>query len=452
MRDSRSAALLAFAVLTLVPLLGRADDWPQWLGPQRDGIWREKGILEKFPASGPKILWRTPIGGGYAGPAIADGKVYVNDRVLGDGIKNPNNPFDKNPLKGQERLLCLDAASGKQLWEHTYDCTYRISYPAGPRTTPSVVDGKVYSIGAMGDLHCVNAADGSLVWKKNFVKDYEAKVPLWGFAGSPLVDGDKVICLVGGKDAVAVAFDRKTGAEVWKSLSLEKGDPGYCPPMIFQLVGRRQLLIWTAEGVNGLDPETGKAIWSYDWPIQAGMSIPTPRQDGDRIFLTAFYAGSVLLEAIKEKPFIKEVWKLKGRSEQPKDTKALHSVMPAPFLRDGFVYGVCSYGELRCLKLADGSRIWSDQRATGYTKPVRWANAFLIPNEDRFFLFNERGDLVIAHLTPKGYEEIDRGHVIDPTGPIGPDRKVVWVHPAFANKVMYVRNDREILAVDLAAK
>src|SRR5215469_11971433 len=127
-----SLSLLIPAVLLSLPTLARADDWPQWLGPQRDGVWRETGILDRFPKGGPKVRWRTPLGGGYAGPAVAGGRVYVTDRVLAPGVRNPDNPFGRGKLAGKERVLCLDEATGKLLWEHAYDCTYTISYPAGP--------------------------------------------------------------------------------------------------------------------------------------------------------------------------------------------------------------------------------------------------------------------------------------------------------------------------------
>src|SRR5262249_35824865 len=181
------------------------DDWPQWLGPQRDGVWRETGILEKFPKDGPKVRWRAPVGGGYAGPAVADGKVFVLDRVLSPGSKDPDNLFARSKSEGVERVLCLEEATGKVLWKHEYECKYDVSYPCGPRCTPVVAGGKVYTLGAMGNLFCLEEATGKVAWSKDFVKDYRAPVALWGFAAHPLLDGDKLICLVGGENVV-VAF------------------------------------------------------------------------------------------------------------------------------------------------------------------------------------------------------------------------------------------------------
>ncbi len=158
-----------------------------------------------------------------------------------------------------------------------------------------------------------------------------------------------------------------------------------------------------------------------------------------------------MLKLDADKPGASVVWKSKARSERPDGTTDLSAILCTPYIRDGHVYGVCSYGELRCLKEADGSRVWQDLRATGDQKePVeRWANAFLTPQGDRWFLFNEKGDLIIAKLSPKGYEEIDRAHLLEPTGPLQ-DRKVVWSHPAYANRCCFVRNDKEIICVSLA--
>ena len=455
MRPTRTRPGFCFLLCTvsfILPTLVRADDWPQWLGPKRDGVWRETGILDKFPDGGLKVRWRTPIGGGYAGPAVVKDRVYVTDRVLPDGVKNPDNPFATDRVPGTERVLCLDESSGKILWKHEYDCPYRISFPAGPRTTPVVSDGKVYTLGAMGDLFCLNAENGKVLWSKNFPKDYKAPVPLWGFAAHPLLDGDKLICLVGGKDSIAVAFDRNTGAEKWHALSFQKRGTqlGYCPPMIYTIGGKRQLIIWHPESVNGLDPETGKVYWSQPFAVRANLTVSTPRLSGNQLFLTSFYNGAMMLKFDGDKPTV--VWRSHVQSEQADRTDTLNSIIPTPFLKDGYIYGVCSYGELRCLRLKDGERVWMTLKATGAKdESERWANAFLIAQGDRFFLPNEKGDLSIAKLTPKGYEEIDRAHILAPTTPLEPDRKVNWSHPAFAHKSMYARNDKEIVCVSLAS-
>jgi outer membrane protein assembly factor BamB len=456
-RGRRVLAGLVLLVSACAANTARADDWPQWLGLKRDGVWREAGILDKFPPGGPKPKWTAKIGGGYAGPAVAGGKVYVTDRVLAPGERNPDDPFSKGKIKGMERVICLNVADGEVQWVHEYPRTYEgLSYATGPRATPLVAGGKVYTLGAMGDLYCLNAENGQIIWWKELPKKYEFNVPMWGFAGHPLLDGDRLICLVGGKGSVAVAFNKDTGAEVWKNLSAK--EPGYAPPMIYENEGKRLLIIWDPESINALDPVTGKRYWTTPFGdkkyVGAGMTIPTPRLTGDELYLSAFYAGSVLLKLHGEgKPEVR--WKAHGRSEMPEDTEALHCVMSTPFIKDGHIYGVDSYGELRCLKLDTGERLWSTfAPVTG--KSTRWGNAFLTPQGDRVFLFNEKGELVIARLTPKGYEEIDRARILDPTTPIpgfkGAARMVVWTYPAFADRCLFVRNDREIVCVSLAAE
>lgn len=442
----------------------RADDWPQWLGPKRDGVWRETGILDKFPAGGPKVRWRVPVGLGYAGPAVASGKVYVHDRLLAENARNPDNPFSRNLVKGKERILCLDEASGKQLWEHAYDCNYEVSYPAGPRCTPTVASGKVYALGTMGDLLCLDAATGKVLWSKNFVKDYQVTVPMWGFCSHPLVDGDRLICLVGGQDTAVVAWNKDTGKEIWHALSVASGPhgPGYAPATLVELGGKRQLIAWTPEAVSSLNPATGELYWTEKFRVNAGMTIPVPRQDGDKLYLSCFYSGSMMLQLDKDKPAASVLWKSKtwgagSGKEFPETTDGLHCVMSTPHIRDGYIYGICSHGELRCLDEATGRRVWESLEATGSKKDRgmdkdRWNNAFLVAQGDRFFLLNEKGDLIIARLTPKGYEEISRTHLLEATNRMGKGRSVVWSHPAFANKCVYARNDKEIVCASLAAE
>jgi outer membrane protein assembly factor BamB len=435
----RRSLLLTAVALTTSPAL--ADDWPQWLGPRRDGVWREAGIISTFPKDGPKIRWRTPIGGGYAGPAVVKNRVYITDR-LHDGPPGGK----KKASTGKERVLCLDEATGKILWKYEYPCTYQIGYPAGPRTTPLVSDGKVYTLGAMGDLLCLDAAAGKLLWSKNFIKDYDASAQQWGFAAHPLLDGERLICVVGGPGSIAVAFHKDTGKELWRSISAQQ--QGYCPPMIYQIGGKRQLIIWHPDAVASLDPETGKKYWSQPFKVKAGISIATPRLMDDMLYVSCFYNGSLMLKLDKDKPGASVLWQRKGRSEYADETDALHSLMCTPWLKDGHIYGVCSYGHMRCLKAETGARLWQTlQPTTG--KEVRWGNAFIVPHQDRYFLFNEKGDLIIARLSPKGYEEVGRAHILEPSNRF-PGRLVVWSHPAFANRCMYARNDTEIVCVALS--
>ncbi len=431
-----------FAAATLL----RAEDWPQWLGPRRDGVWRETGIMDSLPTNGLKFRWRTAIGSGYSGPAVAGGRAYVMDRQLGSGAKAPANAFARGEIPGSERVLCLDAASGQILWQHVYDCSYTVSYAAGPRVTPAVADGRVYTLGAEGHLLCLDSGTGRVVWSQHFQKSFGVKTPVWGFAGHPLVDGRKLICLAAGEGTVAVAYDKDTGAELWRALSAK--EPGYAPPVIYEFGGRRQLILWHPEAVNALDPETGRVLWTFPIvpSVRSGMSIATPLKTGDNLFLTSFYNGSLLLRVSATNA--SEVWRSRKVSER--DTDGLHSVMATPLIEGGHIYSPCSYGQFRCLKVETGDRLWETYAPTS-GKSARWGNAFVVKHGARAILFSEQGDLIFARLSPEKYDEIGRARLLAPDNR-DPGRPVVWSHPAFANRCVYARNDHEIVCVSLAAE
>jgi outer membrane protein assembly factor BamB len=433
-------------VATGLPRL-RADDWPQWQGPRADGVWREMGIVEKFPAGGPPVRWRVPVGAGYSSPAVANGRVFLTDRPDSQTRGQPGGALERAKEAGRERVLCFDEKDGRLLWQHEYDCPYFISYPSGPRASPTVAGNRVYTLGAEGDLHCLDVATGRVVWARSFKKDYSVTTQTWGFAAPPLVDGHRVICMVGGEGHTVVAFDRETGKEIWRSLNAR--ETGYAPMTILEAGGRRQLIAWDSEALNGLDPETGQVYWSEPFKTKMAHAIGTPRRNGDFLFISSFFDGSMLLRLDAAQPKATADWQIKGRSETR--SEGLHSLMSTPFIEGGHIYGVCSFGQLRCLNLATGERVWETLVPTSRDgKPARWMTAFLVKHEDRFFIYNETGDLIIARLTPQGYEEISRAHLLDPTNRAG-GRDVHWSHPAFANRSVYVRNDRELLCADLRA-
>jgi outer membrane protein assembly factor BamB len=438
----------------------RADDWPQWLGPHRDGVWRETGLIDAFPKDGPVIRWRAAIGSGYGGPAVAAGRVYVLDRVLGPQAVRPRNPFQRVTVPGIERVLCLNEADGKVLWTHEYDCPYGLSYGAGPRTTPAVAGKFVYTLGAEGDLRCLDADSGKLLWSQKLSEEKKKPTPMWGFAGSPLVDGDKVICPTGDPDAVLSAFDRTSGKLLWSALSAK--EPGYSSPVIYEAAGKRQMIQWDPDSVNSLDPETGKVYWTVKHgPCRYGMSIVTPRfshdaQLGDLLLVTSQYEGSLMLKLAQDEkgePTASVLWKRAGKSERKTD--ALHTVFAAPLMREGHVYGCDVLGQLRCLDSRTGDRLWETTDATTYDAgPQKWASTFIVPLGDsgaRCLLPNEHGDLILADLKPEGYKEISRTHLIEPAN-LDPGRPVVWSDPAFADRCIFWRNDKELVCASLAAK
>jgi outer membrane protein assembly factor BamB len=430
-------AMLGLWLSTLAAAPSWADDWPQWLGPRRDSVWREEGIIDRIPADGLKTRWRVPIAGGYAGPAMADGRVYVMDYVT-EGDQTPN-PDQRSALQGTERLLCLSAADGELLWKHQYECPYEISYPAGPRATPTVHDNRVYSLGAEGDLYCLDAASGAVVWSCNFKTRYGAKTPLWGFCGHPLVDAEKLICLVGGPDALVVAFNRENGKELWRSGNGE--EIGYSAPTIVEHGNQRQLIIWHAKALTALNPETGKVLWSEPLDPNYGMSIVTPRQAGGLLFVGGIINKSLMVRLDDQHPQARVQWY--GTNEIGIDP--VHST---PFSENGFLYGVTREGKLSAVRMDDGQVVWSHFELMPEKRRAHSGTVFVVKHQDRFFLCTDSGELVMARLSPEGYEELGRAKILEPTGD-AMGRAVVWSHPAFANRCIFARNDKVIVCLSL---
>ncbi len=437
----RRGLAAAFSILLTIAGATRAEDWPEWRGQGRRGEWRESGILDVFPADGLKLKWRAPVRAGFAGPAVAAGRLYVTDF---QPVQN---------LKGSERTLCLDEQTGKILWAQEWDADYvglMRTYATGPRATPTVDGDRVYVQGAKGALACLNARTGAVLWKKDYVKDYGTDVPVWGMVSAPLVDGPRLIVVAGGRpDAKVVAFDKLTGKEIWRALSSEKTEPGYAPPLLIEAGGRRQLIIWHPEAVTSLDPATGAVFWEQPFRIQAGLAVATPVLSGSRLLLTAFYNGPMMFDLDPARPQARVAWK--GSSNSEIQTDKLHSLISTPVIDGDHIYGICSYGQFRCLDARTGERVWETPDVT--REHARWATGFLVRNGDRYFINNDHGELIIARLSPKGYQEISRTVLIKPTANSGNRRQlgaVHWSHPAYANRHIYVRNDEEILAASLA--
>ncbi len=442
------------ALLLLTATIASAEDWPQWLGPQRDSVWREEGLLEAFPNGPLEATWRVPVALGYAGPAVADGKVYLfeYDKAGGDITDNPGA---RDKLTGSERVRCLDATTGEELWRHEYEREYYVSYPSGPRCTPTVDGDRVYTLGAEGDLRCLKTADGSLVWKKHFATDYGAPTPQWGHSAHPLVVGDTLYCLVGGEGSVAVAFDKATGVEKWRALSAPSIDneAGYCPPSMIEHSGRQQLIAFYPEAVAGLAPQSGEVLWSVPVKAAYGMSIAQPNLLGDRLFASAYGGASVLFKLPSEDaPEPEVLW-----AGSPKTSISTANVTPIPDATADVLYGVeANTSHLCAVDLKTGERLWQTQKPTLNTDKrsrARHGTAFPVRqgDSDRYWLAAENGDLILARLTPAGYEELGRKPLLEPTGSTF-GRSVWWSHPAYAERSIFARNDKELIRVSLAAE
>ena len=432
-------------VMCLMPV-ARGGDWPQWLGPERAGVWRDARVADALTDDTVKVRWRRPVGGGYAGPAVAAGRVIVTDFT-------PRGPAGDGKT-GSERVLCLDESTGEVLWSHAYDVTYTFDYRSGPRTTPVVNGDRVYTLGGEGHLLCLDVNSGKPVWSRRFADD-KAETPMWGFAAHPLIVGDNLICLTGPAPAgkLVTAFDKRTGDTRWTAL---KGkEIGYCPPTMIQSGGTRQLIIFHPESVNSLDPETGKVHWAVPFgPVRYGVSITTPRLArhptlGDLLVVSSYWDGTMVLRLAPDAPRAEVLWTRAGRGRTQSGT--LHNLMAPPLVTGIHLYGVSRGGELRCLDLATGDVAWETYAATtGDEGHVDNANAFLVPapTPDKTLLFNDRGDMILARLSPAGYQELGRKRLLEPTGS-AMRRPVLWCHPALANGSAYWRNDREIVRAAL---
>lgn len=421
--------VLIFLIFSIASSLVIAQDWPDWRGAKRDAVWNESGILNEFESDTIPIKWSVTIGPGYSGPTVANGKVYVSDRI-------------EKPVQ-QERVLCFDEKNGAKLWEFEYDCEYfGVGYPAGPRASVVIRDGKAYSLGTMGHLFCFDADSGEVVWKKDLNTAYEIVMPIWGIAATPLLVDDKIIVHVSGSNnACIVAFNKNTGKEIWRNL-VDRA--GYSAPLLIEKNGKQVVVNWTEHSLSGLNPENGEVYWRFPWKTGSGMSIATPVLANDHIFVSAFYSGSMLVKLGDDYTSAEKVWQRSGESERKTD--ALHCVMNTPVILGKYIYGVDSYGELRCLDFFTGDRIWEDQTAV---KRNRWANIHFIQHNDKIWMFNEQGELLITELSPEGFTEISRAKLIEPTKK-QLARGVTWTHPAFANKHVFIRNDNKLICADLS--
>lgn len=430
--NRQTYALLAVVGIALGVASARADDWPQWRGADRDGQWRETGLAEKLPATGVKVLWRAPVGPGYSGPTVAKGRVYVTDR------------HDEGATS--ERVHCRRAATGKRLWLYSYPVRYRVGYPLGPRASVTVADGRAYVLGTMGHFHCLDAVTGKVLWKKNLAGAYRARRLLWGLACAPLVYDGLVIVQIGGAGAACiVALDAKTGAGKWRAVD---DGASYSAPVIVKQAGRDVLVCWTKTLLVGLAPATGKVHWQIPFEITKSwqMSVTTPILDENRLFVSACYDGAMMVTLAENDLTARRLWRRRG--EAYGKTEALQCVNSTPVMFGGHVYGIDSRGQFRCIKADSGDRVWEDLSLT--PKDEKWGTVHMVQNGRRTWMFTEQGEVVIAELSPDGLKQISRARFIEPTHKIS-KRRVLWSHPAFANRCIYARSDRELVCGDLSA-
>ena len=391
------------------------EDWPRWRGPRGDGTWYGPQLPARWPDGGLRRVWRQPLGGGYGGVAVAQGRVYVMDR--------------QKDVEELERLLCVAAATGQLIWEHTYRVDYTdVAYANGPRTTPAIFDSRVYALGATGQLHCLHAETGELIWSTDLVRDHQAAVPIWGFCASPFVFEDMLMVHAGAEpNGCLIAFDRATGEKVWSSLS----DPaGYATPIVVESGGKQQLVSWTPINVRSVDARSGEFLWSVPYKVDSGMSIAMPIYEEGLVLVSGYYDGTKAIRLGEDPSDAEVIWE---------DRRNLRGHMAQPLYRDGHVYLLDRRHGLTCFELATGRKLWDAENRV--TAKARNPHATLVwaGHEDRALILNSDGDLILARLNPAGYGELSRANIIGET----------WAHPAYAGTRVYARNDTELVCRSL---
>jgi len=371
-------------------------------------------LPDAWPEAGLPRIWRQPIGGGYAGVIVADGRVLVMDR-------------QQQPAE-VERVLAFDASTGTPLWTHEYPLAYgKLDYGNGPRAAPTIFEGRVYTLGAVGHVQCLDLGTGNTIWAHDCVGRMQAKIPDWGFAVSPVVWRDLVIVHVGVPKGSFVAFDRATGKEVWRACD----DPaGYATPIIVERAGGPQLIGWTPENVVGIALATGRVEWRVPYKVNYGVSIATPIVRDDLVFVTGYWEGSKMIRLGRAAADATLLWE---------ENKYLRGLMSQPLHRGGYGYSLDKQFGLACFELATGNKLWDDDNRLTPRGRNPQVTLVWLGDGDRAIALNSEGELVLVRLTPAGYEEQSRTKIIGPT----------WAHPAYAGRYAFARDDQELVCVEL---
>ncbi len=419
----------AWILLLLIQGTLNASDWPQWRGPNRDGVWAGSDVIASFPADGLVPEWQVPVGLGYSSPIIADGMLYLSDLVVEKPVVH-------------ERVLCFNARTGKRVWMTQHDATapdwfFNPEQMRGPGATPVIRNGRVYALGMFYQLTCLDARTGAVIWKRDLLKEYQ--LPPSSLDASPLVDGNLLIAAIGGRpDAGVVAFDLLTGREVWRSLAEAAT---WSSPVIVSAGGTRQLIVWMRQSITSLNPTNGAVYWREP-TVSGGSSgfsaVSTPVLHGDRLLVSG-----LMFQLDPTHPAARVLW-----PDTPSGTARILSDTSTPLFDDEFIYSPRSGGVFVCLEAATGRELWQTNTVT---ELHQGAGVHLIPNGSSLFLYTDRGDLIRAQLSPTGYHELERTHLIDPTSPLF-ENKFAWSAPAFADRNIFVRNDRELRCYSLTAR
>ncbi len=393
------------AVVTLAAGSVFGLDWHRWRGPDLNGISKETGWSANWPKEGPKQLWRASVGMGFSSMSVSGGRVYT--------MGNQSN---------KDTVHCFDAATGKEIWKHTYaeDLDPRY-YEGGTSGTPTVDGGTVYTLSRKGKLFALDAASGKVLWQKNIPDELQAAIPEWGFAGSPLVFEDLLILNVGTHGA---AVEKASGNPVW---STGREASGYSTPVIFDSKGRKAVAIFGARALTARDAKNGKEIWTFPWKTSYDVNAADPIFHGDKVFISSGYRSGGALLKLKDEPSV--VWK----------SQNMHNQLNSSVLIDGHLYG-CSgqnghAGDLRCVEFDTGQVKW--------TEPSAGLGA-LMAADGKLIVLSEKGELIIAEATPEKFRPLARAQVLGGK---------CWTTPVLANGRIYCRNGQgTLVCVDVAER
>ena len=413
--DRQEAAEVKPMLASGEPTIGQGESWPRWRGPRADGTWQGPSLAEDWPTQPLQAAWRQPLGGGYGGVSASAGRVYVMDRLV-----EPNEV---------ERVLCFDAGTGRQIWEHRYAVEYgQLSYGNGPRATPTVAGDRVYTLGAMGHLCCLDAESGKLIWTVDLVAQYGAQIPVWGLSASVVLFAELAIVHPGAEpEGCLMAFQQSDGTKAWNALP---DGAGYATPLVIESGGRQQLVCWTPSHVRSVAPESGELLWSVPFEVNYGTSIAMPIFQDGIVLVSGYYDGSKAIRLGEQPTDAEIIWE---------DRRDLRGLMAQPLYRDGLGFLLDKRHGLTCFELASGRKLWDDQNQMTPKGRNPQATMVWLGEGDRAIILNSDGELIVARLNKSGYQEQGRAKIIGET----------WAHPAYAGRHVYARSDQELVSVPL---
>jgi outer membrane protein assembly factor BamB len=376
-----------------------AGDWLHYRGPAQDGV-----VPEKLPPtlSQPRQLWKTKVGTGTCSVTVAGGRIFTAG----------------NADKKTDTIFCLDAATGKPLWQHSYPQSLDSNmFEGGPRATPTIDGDRVYAIGQAGDLFCLDASSGKVKWQKHLVNDFRGKKPGWGYSGSPTIEDKLLIVEPGGPTASTVALNKLTGALVWKNGSDEAG---YATPVVADIAKKRTVVLFKAKALVGLDARSGQELWRTEWKTDYDINAATPLVVGDSIIISSGYGTGIALFTAGPDG-ITQKWR----------NRDLRAHINSPVMRRNAIFGIdgnTGGGNLVCLDLVNGKRIWTERSVKGGS---------LVLAEDKLVVLTEKGELVIALAIASEFKPLLRSQVLD---------KRCWVQPTLSDGRLFVKNNAGDLA------